>query len=48
MGDLSLIDTMVKDGLTDAFNGYQMGITAENLAERYQVTRADQNAFSIR
>ena len=48
MGDLSLVDTMVKDGLTDAFNGYHMGITAENLAERYQVTRADQDAFSVR
>jgi acetyl-CoA C-acetyltransferase len=48
MGDISLVDTMVKDGLTDAFNGYHMGITAENLAERYQVTRADQDAFSVR
>jgi acetyl-CoA C-acetyltransferase len=48
MGDLSLVDTMVKDGLTDAFNGYHMGITAENLAEQYQVTRADQDAFSVR
>ncbi|WP_445192171.1 acetyl-CoA C-acetyltransferase [Sphingomonas sp. Tas61C01] len=48
MGDLALVDTMVKDGLTDVFNGYHMGITAENLAEQYQVTRADQDAFSIR
>ena len=48
MGDLSLVDTMVKDGLTDVFNGYHMGITAENLAERYQVTREDQDAFAIR
>jgi acetyl-CoA C-acetyltransferase len=47
MGDLSLVDTMVKDGLTDVFNGYHMGITAENLAEQYQVTRADQDAFSV-
>ena len=39
MGDLSLVDTMIKDGLTDVFNGYHMGITAENLAEQYQVTR---------
>ncbi|MBX9728255.1 MAG: acetyl-CoA C-acetyltransferase, partial [Sphingopyxis sp.] len=39
MGDLQLIDTMLKDGLIDVFNGYHMGITAENLAERYQVTR---------
>ncbi|WP_404367830.1 acetyl-CoA C-acetyltransferase [Sphingomonas sp. MMS24-J45] len=48
MGDLSLIDTMVKDGLTDAFNRYHMGITAENLAEQYQVTREAQDAFSVR
>ena len=48
MGDLSLIDTMVKDGLTDAFNSYHMGITAENLAEQYQITRESQDAFSVR
>ncbi len=48
MGDLALVDTMVKDGLTDVFNGYHMGITAENLAEQYQVTRGDQDAFSVR
>ena len=47
MGDLSLIDTMIKDGLMDVFNGYHMGITAENLAEKYQVTRADQDAFAV-
>jgi len=47
MGDLSLIDTMIKDGLTDVFNGYHMGITAENLAEQYQVTRAEQDAFAV-
>jgi acetyl-CoA C-acetyltransferase len=46
MGDLSLIDTMIKDGLTDAFNGYHMGITAENLAERYQITRDEQDALA--
>jgi acetyl-CoA C-acetyltransferase len=46
MGNLELIDTMIKDGLTDAFNGYHMGITAENLAEQYQVTRDDQDAFA--
>ena len=40
MGAVSLVDTMVHDGLTDVFNGYHMGITAENLAEQYQVTRA--------
>src|SRR3954463_6831308 len=47
MGDLSLVDTMVKDGLTDVFNGYHMGITAENLAEQYQITRGDQDAFAV-
>jgi acetyl-CoA C-acetyltransferase len=47
MGDVSLVDTMIKDGLTDVFNGYHMGITAENLAEQYQVTRAEQDAFSV-
>src|SRR3954468_8981957 len=46
MGGLELVDTMIKDGLTDAFNGYHMGITAENLAEKYQVTRDDQDAFA--
>jgi acetyl-CoA C-acetyltransferase len=46
MGGLELIDTMIKDGLTDAFNGYHMGITAENLAERYQITRDAQDAFA--
>jgi acetyl-CoA C-acetyltransferase len=47
MGDLSLVDTMIKDGLTDVFNGYHMGITAENLAEQYQVTRAEQDEFAV-
>ncbi|GLI99325.1 acetyl-CoA C-acetyltransferase [Sphingobium sp. BS19] len=46
MGNVSLVDTMVNDGLTDAFNGYHMGITAENLAEKYQITRGDQDAFA--
>jgi acetyl-CoA C-acetyltransferase len=46
MGNMSLIDTMVNDGLMDAFNGYHMGITAENLAERYQITRDEQDAFA--
>jgi len=46
MGTLELVDTMIKDGLTDVFNGYHMGITAENLAEQYQVTRDDQDAFA--
>ncbi|NIJ22370.1 acetyl-CoA C-acetyltransferase [Sphingomonas naasensis] len=47
MGDLSLVDTMIKDGLTDVFNGYHMGITAENLAEQYQVTRGEQDEFAV-
>ena len=46
MGNLELVDTMIKDGLTDVFNGYHMGITAENLAEQYQVTRGEQDAFA--
>jgi len=48
MGSLELVDTMIKDGLTDVFNGYHMGITAENLAEQYQVTREMQDEFSVR
>ncbi|MCW3836542.1 acetyl-CoA C-acetyltransferase [Sphingomonas canadensis] len=48
MGDVALVDTMIKDGLTDVFNGYHMGITAENLAEQYQVTRGEQDAFAVR
>lgn len=47
MGDVSLVDTMIKDGLTDVFNGYHMGITAENLAEQYQVTRSEQDDFAV-
>jgi acetyl-CoA C-acetyltransferase len=47
MGNVSLVDTMVLDGLTDAFNGYHMGITAENLAEKYQITREEQDAFAV-
>src|SRR5690606_28133544 len=46
MGPVSLVDTMVHDGLTDAFNGYHMGITAENLAEKYQISREEQDAFA--
>ena len=40
------VDTMIRDGLTDAFAGYHMGITAENVAERWAVTRADQDDFA--
>lgn len=46
MGDMQFIDTMIKDGLWDAFNGYHMGITAENVATKYSLTRADQDAFA--
>jgi acetyl-CoA C-acetyltransferase len=46
MGAVELVDTMIKDGLTDVFNGYHMGITAENLAERYQITRDTQDEFA--
>jgi acetyl-CoA C-acetyltransferase len=46
MGNLEIVDTMIKDGLTDVFNGYHMGITAENLAEQYQVTRQEQDEFA--
>ncbi|KQX18516.1 MULTISPECIES: acetyl-CoA C-acetyltransferase [unclassified Sphingomonas] len=47
MGNASLVDTMIVDGLTDAFNAYHMGITAENLAEKYQIGRAEQDAFAV-
>ena len=46
MGSLNLVDTMISDGLTDVFNGYHMGMTAENLAEQYQITRDAQDAFA--
>jgi acetyl-CoA C-acetyltransferase len=46
MGDLNLIDTMIKDGLWDAFNGYHMGTTAENVATQYQITREQQDQFA--
>ena len=48
MGDLTLIDTMLKDGLMDAFNGYHMGNTAENIAQQWQLTREEQDAFAAR
>jgi acetyl-CoA C-acetyltransferase len=47
MGDLGLVDTMIKDGLWDAFNGYHMGQTAENVAVKYQITREHQDAFAV-
>ena len=46
MGDLALVDTMIKDGLWDAFHGYHMGTTAENVAEKYQITREQQDEFA--
>ena len=47
MGDLGLVDTMIKDGLLDAFHGYHMGQTAENIAARWQITREDQDKFAV-
>ena len=47
MGDLGFVDTMIKDGLLDAFHGYHMGQTAENIAVRWQITRDDQDRFAV-
>ncbi|MGH6909992.1 MAG: acetyl-CoA C-acetyltransferase, partial [Phenylobacterium sp.] len=47
MGDFSFVDTMIKDGLWDAFHGYHMGQTAENIANRWQITRGDQDTFAV-
>ncbi|HZC16540.1 MAG TPA: acetyl-CoA C-acetyltransferase [Caulobacteraceae bacterium] len=47
MGDLAFVDTMIKDGLWDAFHGYHMGQTAENIAARWQITREDQDLFAV-
>ena len=47
MGDYKMIDTMIKDGLWDAFNGYHMGNTAENVARQFQITRDDQDEFAL-
>jgi acetyl-CoA C-acetyltransferase len=47
MGDLSFIDTMIRDGLWDAFNGYHMGVTAENVAKQWQITREEQDALAL-
>ncbi len=47
MGPLDLIDTMIKDGLWDAFNGYHMGTTAENVARQWQITREEQDQFAV-
>ena len=48
LGDAEIIDTMIKDGLWDAFHGYHMGITAENVAEKFQVTRNEQDKFAFK
>lgn len=48
MGDAKLTDTMIKDGLWEAFNNYHMGITAENIAEQWNLTREEQDAFALR
>ena len=48
LGDTELIDTMIKDGLWDAFHGYHMGITAENVAEKFQITREEQDKFAVK
>ena len=47
MGDLQFIDTMIRDGLWDAFNGYHMGQTAENVAEKWQISRDQQDEFAV-
>ncbi|MFS2325291.1 acetyl-CoA C-acetyltransferase [Brucella sp. H1_1004] len=47
MGDFKMIDTMIKDGLTDAFHGYHMGITAENIAKQWHLSRDDQDSFAL-
>jgi acetyl-CoA C-acetyltransferase len=47
MGDVSQVDTMIKDGLWDVFNNYHMGQTAENLAQKYQISREEQDAFAV-
>ena len=48
IGDTELIDTMIKDGLWDAFHGYHMGVTAENVATKFQVTRQEQDKFALK
>jgi acetyl-CoA C-acetyltransferase len=47
MGDIAFVDTMIKDGLWDAFNGYHMGMTAENVAREWQITREQQDTFAV-
>ena len=45
--EANLVDTMIRDGLWDAFNGYHMGVTAENVANKWQITRKDQDEFAL-
>src|ERR1700692_759650 len=47
MGNFEMVDTMIKDGLWDAFNGYHRGTTAENVAKQYQITRVQQDEFAV-
>jgi len=47
MGEMKLVDTMLQDGLIDAFHGYHMGVTAENIAKKWQITREDQDRFAV-
>ena len=48
MGDVKFVDTMIIDGLTDAFNNYHMGVTAENVARQWQITREQQDEFAVK
>jgi len=48
LGDTEMIDTMIKDGLWDAFHNYHMGVTAENVAEKFQITREEQDKFALK
>ena len=48
LGDTEMIDTMIKDGLLDAFHNYHMGVTAENVAEKFQITREEQDKFALK
>ena len=48
IGDVEIVDSMIKDGLWDAFNDYHMGVTAENVAEKFQVTRNEQDGFALK
>src|SRR5206468_12610088 len=47
MGDFNFSDTVIRDGLWDAFNGYHMGVTAENVAKEWQITREQQDRFAV-